>query len=302
MKLKKTRYQKKVPSVVVLLSAFNGITWIKRQIDTILAQKDVSIEIFISIDISIDDTYEWCSEISKKNKNITVLPYGKKFGGAAKNFFRLIRDVDLSNFDYISLSDQDDIWESNKIQHAIKTIENNDLDGYSSDVIAFWKNGREKLEKKSFPQKKYDYFFESAGPGCTYVLKKQPMLEFKKFLIGNWKKVNSIQLHDWIIYAYFRSQNFKWVIDDKPLMYYRQHRYNQFGLNSGLSAYLDRLKKVKSKWYRDEVLKIILILNKETQQEISLNGNFLIKNFWYLRRRPRDAIIFLFLNIFQIFK
>ena len=230
------------------------------------------------------------------------MPYGKKFGGAAKNFFRLIRDVDLSNFDYIALSDQDDIWESNKIQHAIKTIENNDLDGYSSDVIAFWKNGHEKLEKKSFPQKKYDYFFESAGPGCTYVLKKQPMLEFKKFLIGNWKKVNSIQLHDWIIYAYFRSQNFKWVIDDKPLMYYRQHRYNQFGLNSGLSAYLDRLKKIKSKWYRDETLKIILILNKETQQEISLNGNFLIKNFWHLRRRPRDAIIFLFLNIFQIFK
>ena len=289
------------PLVAVLFTAFNGITWIEAQLKSILAQNNASVEIFISIDISKDKTYEWCCEFSKKNKNIIVLPYGKKFGGAAKNFFRLIRDVDFSRFDYVALSDQDDIWEINKIHHAIKTMIQNDLDGYSSDVIGFWSNGLEKLEKKSYPQKKYDYFFESAGPGCTYVLKKEPLLNFKQFLNENWRNANLVEAHDWLIYAYFRTCNFNWKIDNKPLMYYRQHNYNQVGLNYGFRAYLDRFKKIKSKWYRDEVLKIISLLSKKSSQEISLNSTFLIKNFWNLRRRPRDAIIFLFLNIFHIF-
>jgi|APSaa5957512535_1039671.scaffolds.fasta_scaffold02763_9 rhamnosyltransferase len=297
----KPKHNKKVPSIAVLLSAFNGIRWIESQIKTILAQKNVSIEIFISIDISIDKTYELCCLLSKKNKNITLLPYGKRFGGAAKNFYRLIRDVDISKFDYIALSDQDDIWDKNKMYQASRIIEKNNLGGYSSDITAFWANGRKKIEKKSFPQKKYDYYFESAGPGCTYVLKKQQMLEFKKFLIKNWKRVNLIELHDWIIYAFFRSQNFKWIIDNKPLMYYRQHRFNQFGLNSGYKAYFYRLKKIKSKWYFGEVCKITNLLNIISPNKFSLNRNFLIKNFWNLRRRPRDTIILLFLNIFYIF-
>lgn len=301
MTYKNSKYNKTVPSVAVLLSAFNGIRWIESQIKTILAQKNVSIEIFISIDISIDKTYELCCLLSKKNKNITLLPYGKRFGGAAKNFYRLIRDVDISKFDYIALSDQDDIWDKNKMYQATRIIEKNNLGGYSSDITAFWANGRKKIEKKSFPQKKYDYYFESAGPGCTYVLKKQPMIEFKKFLIKNWKKVNSIELHDWIIYAFFRSQNFKWIIDNKPLMYYRQHRFNQFGLNSGYKAYFYRLKKIKSKWYFGEVCKITNLLNIISPNKFSLNRNFLIKNFWNLRRRPRDTIILLFLNIFYLF-
>ena len=297
----KPKHNKKVPSIAVLLSAFNGIRWIESQIKTILAQKNVSIEIFISIDISIDKTYELCCLLSKKNKNITLLPYGKRFGGAAKNFYRLIRDVDISKFDYIALSDQDDIWDKNKMYQASRKIEKNNLGGYSSDITAFWANGRKKIEKKSFPQKKYDYYFESAGPGCTYVLKKQQMLEFKKFLIKNWKRVNLIELHDWIIYAFFRSQNFKWIIDNKPLMYYRQHRFNQFGLNSGYKTYFYRLKKIKSKWYFGEVCKITNLLNIISPNKFSLNRNFLIKNFWNLRRRPRDTIILLFLNIFYIF-
>ena len=127
------------------------------------------------------------------------------------------------------------------------------------------------------------------------------MLKFKKFLIANWKNVNLIQLHDWFIYAYFRSQNFKWMIDDKPLMYYRQHDYNEVGLNYGLKAYLIRFYKIKTKWYRNEVQKIILLLNKSSKQEISLKRFFLIKNFWQLRRRPRDAIFLLFMIAFQIF-
>jgi len=289
------------PSIAILLSAYNGVEWIEEQIDTILKQQNVKIQLFISVDLSTDNTYDLCKEFEQKKTNITILEYGDRFGGAAKNFFRLIRDVDLLGFDYVALADQDDIWNDGKLDHAIKMIKQDDLDGYSSDVIAFWSNEREKLVKKSFPQKKFDYFFEAAGPGCTYVLKQRSAQKFKKFLIKNWGDVNLVELHDWMIYAYFRSQGMKWKIDDKPLMFYRQHGHNQVGLNSGLKAYLIRFNKIKKKWYRDEVQKIICLLNERSAQDISLKRFFLIKNFWHLRRRPRDVVILLFMIIFKIF-
>ena len=301
MVLNKIRVSNKIPSVVVLLSAYNGIKWIEEQITSILSQKNISIEIFISIDLSNDRTYEWCQNLAGENTHIKVLPYGERFGGAAKNFFRLIRDVDFSYCDYIALSDQDDIWDSGKLHHAIRAIKQDNLDGYSSDVTAFWSNGREELVKKSFPQKKLDYFFEAAGPGCTYVLKQQSAQKFKKFLNNNWEYVNLVELHDWMIYAYFRSQGMKWKIDSKSLMRYRQHDNNQVGLNSGLKAYLIRFNKIKAKWYRNEVQKIIYLLNGGPEQGISLKRLFLIKNFWHLRRRPRDAIFLLFIITLQIF-
>ena len=180
-----------LPSIAILLSAYNGAKWIEEQIDTILKQQDVSIQLFISVDLSTDNTYALCKEFEQTKTNITVLEYGDRFGGAAKIFFRLIRDVDFLSFDYVALADQDDIWNDGKLHHAIKVIKQDDLDGYSSDVIAFWSNGREELVKKSFPQKKFDYFFEAAGPGCTYVLKQQSAQKFKKFLIKNWGDVKS---------------------------------------------------------------------------------------------------------------
>ena len=289
------------PSIAVLLAAYNGMEWIGEQIASISSQKNTSIEIFISVDLSNDKTYEWCQDLARNNSYIKVLPYGERFGGAAKNFYRLIRDVDFSYFDYIALSDQDDIWDGDKLRHAISVIEKDNLDGYSGNVIAFWSDGQERLDKKNFPQKRFDYFFEAAGPGCTYVFKQQAIQKFKKFLIKNWTKVNLVELHDWMIYAYFRSQGMKWKIDSKSLMRYRQHDNNQVGLNSGLKAYLIRFNKIKTKWYRSEVQKIIYLLNGSSEQGISLKRLFLIKNFWYLRRRPRDAIFLLFIIILQVF-
>ena len=275
--------------------------WIQKQVESILSQKKISITIFISVDVSTDDTYLWCKKLSIRNKCIKVLPYGKKFGMASRNFFYLIRNVNFSQFDYVALADQDDIWHKNKLYHAIKSINKECLDGFSSNVTAFWGNGRKKLVKKSYPQKKFDYFFESAGPGCTYVLTKDSIQKFKKFLVSNWIEVSSVEFHDWIIYAFYRSQGLTWKIDEKPLILYRQHNNNYLGFNSGLKAYLRRFSKIKMKWYRNEVNRIIKLVSKNSKVDISLEQFFLIKNFWQLRRRPRDLFILFFLTTLRIF-
>ena len=288
-------------SVAVLLTAFNGIKWIEEQVESIFYQKDVNIDIYISIDLSNDGTYEWCQELALKNSNVNILPYGNHFGGAAKNFYRLIKEVDICKYDYISLADQDDIWLPDKISRAIKIINVRGLDGYSSNVIAFWEDGRKQLIRKSYPQNKFDYYFESAGPGCTFLLKQQSLKKFKDFLIKNWTLVNEVSLHDVMIYAFYRELSMVWYIDDVPKLYYRQHTNNQIGANVNWRAYLNRLKKIKNKWARREVQKIINLLKPYSKDKISLNYFFLIINFNKLRRRFRDRIILLLMNLIRLF-
>ena len=287
------------PRVAVLLAAYNGRKWISEQLTSIIEQLNVTVNIFISVDLSDDGTYEWCLLQASIYSNIIVLDYGEQFGGAAKNFFRLIHDVDFSGYDYIALSDQDDIWLGNKLSRGVDTIRRNHLDAFSSDVVAFWEDGKEVLIKKSYPQKRFDYLFEAAGPGCTYIFTSQSLNQFKFFLNENWQEVNNVSLHDWMIYSYYRSHDMSWFIDNQALMRYRQHSDNQVGSNSGLRAAVKRLVLIKSKWYSEEVSKITKLLKSDVNPD--LNRWFLIKNIFELRRRPRDVCVLLLMLVSGFF-
>ena len=295
--------------IAVLLASYNGVKYIKEQIDSILNQKEVDVTIFISDDLSTDGTIEYLQDIYKDFKNIVYLPSGSKFGGAGKNFFRLIKDVDFSSFDFISFVDQDDIWYEDKLIRAIKTIEDKQLDAYSSNVLAFWEDGKEMVINKSSLQARYDYLFEAAGPGCTYVLKKDLAIFLQNFICDNWEDVNKVELHDWFIYAFARENNYKWHIDEKPSMRYRQHTSNQVGANDGLKAKLKRLKKVFSSWYREEIIKIIKVLRLENKYKFSkyilnksyINNLLLLKYSFEFRRNKKEKLFLSLLILLGIF-
>ena len=295
--------------IAVLLASYNGVKYIKEQVDSILNQKEVDVTIFISDDLSTDGTIEYLQEIYKGLENIVYLPSGSKFGGAGKNFFRLIRDVDFSSFDFISFVDQDDIWYEDKLIRAIKTIEDKQLDAYSSNILAFWEDGKEMIINKSSSQARYDYLFEAAGPGCTYVLKKDLAIFLQNFICDNWEDVNKVELHDWFIYAFARENNYKWHIDEKPSMRYRQHTLNQVGANDGLKAKLKRLKKVFSSWYREEIIKIIKVLRLENKYKFSkyilnksyLNNLLLLKYSFEFRRNKKEKLFLSLLILLGVF-
>ena len=295
--------------IAVLLASYNGVNYIKEQIDSILNQKEVDVTIFISDDLSTDKTIEYLQEIYKGLENIVYLPSGSKFGGAGKNFFRLIRDVDFSSFDFISFVDQDDIWYEDKLIRAIKTIEDKQIDAYSSNILAFWEDGKEMIINKSDSQARYDHLFEAAGPGCTYVLKKDLAISLQNFICDNWEDVNKVELHDWFIYAFARENNYKWHIDEKPSMRYRQHNSNQVGANDGLKAKIKRLKKVLSSWYREEIIKIIKVLRLENKYKFSkyilnksyLNNLLLLKYSFEFRRNKKEKLFLSLLILLGVF-
>jgi len=287
------------PSVLVLLAAFNGTQWLAEQVNSILNQVDVNITMMVSIDKSTDGTELWFDRLALEDSRIFILPHGKVFGGAAPNFFRLIGDADFFSFDYISLADQDDIWLPNKLSRAINILHERNVDAYSSNVLAFWPNGKQALITKSQPQVQWDFLFEAAGPGCTYVFTKAFAMALQKHILSQVAIVKNIGLHDWFIYAFARTHQYRWVIDDQSLMLYRQHGGNQVGTNKGIKAKAHRAKKALSGWAFDQsrLMAEANDLNETSFVQSCLGSNRigyirLGLNAKHCRRRSRDQVIF----------
>lgn len=278
-----------LPQVAVLLAAYNGMSWIEEQLASILAQTGVHVSIFISVDTSTDGTESWCAEYALNHSHVTLLPPAGPFRGAARNFFRLIRDVDFSTYDFVSFADQDDIWYPDKLKRAIARLRSDDIDGYSSNVVAFWPNGRRMLVNKAQPQVRWDYLFEAAGPGCTYVLKPALAAGFKKVIVDEWERVQEVALHDWFCYAYARSHGFKWLIDPVPGMDYRQHASNQIGVNNGLRSILSRWRLLSKGWWINQVKIITILVGSPAELIVDLTNLTSSKQLMRLSIRSRGC-------------
>jgi rhamnosyltransferase len=173
-------------------------------------------------------------------------------GSASANFFRLIAEVDRPEAEYFALSDQDDIWLSGKIQRAVDCMVSSGADGYSGPVTAVWPDGRSKFIDKHPRMSVRDFFFEGPGPGCTFVLRRELFLTLQQFVRDNRRILRSVYYHDWLIYAFARSNGYRWYIDSEAHMLYRQHGANDTGANIGFSAAWLRARKVWSGWARTQ--------------------------------------------------
>nr|WP_280639609.1 glycosyltransferase [Aeromonas veronii] len=290
-----------------MFAAHNGEKYISEQLDSILHQKNVGVHIIINVDSSCDGTFDICSYYANNYSNVDLLSYGDIFGGAGKNFYRLVRDSDISNYEYIAFSDQDDIWPENKLARSIEKLQK--FDCYSANVNAFWENGRTLLIDKAQPQLKWDFLFEAAGPGCTYVLRREVFLEFKGLLLKHYEQIGrNVALHDWLIYAFARSRNYGWFIDSEPMMLYRQHENNQVGTNNSVAAAVKRFKLIKNKWYRHQVTQIAELTDLKDSDiyKYGLNngyiGNiYLLCKVHHLRRRFRDRFALAVALLFNLF-
>lgn len=286
--------------VCVLMAAYNGSLYIEEQIATILDQQGLDVDLYIRLDPSFDDTEKIVNQIVDSRDNVYLLSLDEPSGSAGQNFFRLVLEVDFSAYDYIAFADQDDIWFLDKLERAVDCIISHNVSAYSANVIAWWEDGVEKLVNKASPQRQYDYLFESAGPGCTFVLKTELAIELKKYLISLGDDISQLWLHDWLCYAFARSRDYDWYIDATPKMKYRQHSFNSVGANSGFSAFKTRVKEVTTGRAIEKVLTQAKLLKIEGKKPIRLLmkddfSSMIALAFMALkcRRKFTDQIIFL---------
>ncbi len=286
-----------LPKVVVLLAAYNGERWVDEQVQSILNQQGVDISLHISVDEGRDNTQQLCETYAAKYSNVTLLPSGR-FGSAGRNFFRLLRDVELTELDYVAFADQDDIWLLDKLKRSIAQLSEHQAGAYSSNVLAFWPDGRHEILDKAQPQVRWDYLFEAAGPGCTYVLSPPLARALQVFVREQWHALQNVALHDWFTYAFARQAGWGWVIDSRPSLLYRQHGNNEFGANTSWRSMFGRLKRVREGWWFEQIALISGLVGGDCRPP--LDGKalgrrqfaWMFKNAPQCRRRRRDQVLF----------
>ena len=171
-------------------------------------------------------------------------------------------------------SDQDDIWLPEKIEQAIKGLQNNHAQCYASNLLRADANGnliQEKsilkrlfnylLNRKSVKQTAFDHYLESASAGCTLVLQKDAALYFQKRINQIYELLPVDTSHDWSTYAITRLGGFKWFIDQRSFIIYRQHAENAYGANVGIAGISKLLEWFTSGRYRMHILMIEGLFN-----------------------------------------
>lgn len=287
---------KNFPRVAVLLATHNGAKFLREQLESLFGQQDVAVSVIASDDCSSDGTVAQLQQ-SAQEHGLVLLPASHlSLGNANRNFMRLIHDAPVGDADYVAFSDQDDIWLPDRLRVAVECLKRDKAAGYSSNVTAFWPDGRTKLLLKSQPQKAHDYFFESAGAGCTFVITRQAFDLVRDWVRTNYAQVRSLRIHDWSIYALIRHQGLRWVIDSRSSIYYRQHRHNELGANVGLRAAKSRFRQLFNGQFRKEALDLAAAIGLE-HPVIRRLGRLEWMDRWQLalsarhyRRRNLDAL------------
>ena len=203
----------------MLLSTYNGEKYLPELLDSVMAQKDVIIDVLARDDGSKDKTVE----ILKKNDRVQV--YTGENLKPAKSFLDLILKADAS-YDYYALCDQDDVWKADKVISAIEHIkDSNKPTLYSSAVEVVDRDLnfiRKSFTDNSFKDPLYD-ILTYGTPGCTFVFNKALMQKLKEY------KPTTISMHDsWISFVCL-AVNGLFYSDHEAYILYRQHDANVLG-------------------------------------------------------------------------
>lgn len=249
-------------NTLVILATYNGGFWLKPQVDSILAQQCGNLHLLIGDDCSTDSAVDNLEDASLDNgSGLQVVRFSAPSGGAGQNFIRIIGCANLSVFDYIAFSDQDDVWYSDKLERAIASLERTGANGYSSAVTAFWPDGREKVLSQNPNLTDLDFLFEGAGQGCTFVLRGDFAQRVQTFIREGAVNLSGIHYHDWLIYAASRALGKKWIFDPEPSMHYRQHDGNDTGARSALLGVQKRIGMIRNGWYVNQVRQMLIVIS-----------------------------------------
>lgn len=153
--------------VCVLMSTYNGEQFVNEQIESILNQIEVDIHIIIRDDGSVDNTV---NIIKAFNDPRITLVEGKNIGWK-KSFSELLRMAPV--YEYYAFSDQDDVWERDKLVSGVNKIKNADLPAlyYCDATVVDEQLCRigEKINMDPFDEK-LSNLFVCVGQGCCMVL------------------------------------------------------------------------------------------------------------------------------------
>lgn len=276
----------------VALCTYNGEKYLRDQIDSILDQSLKVDEIVVCDDGSTDKTLSILAEYENKFPEIFKIHINEKNLRSVKNFEKAIS---LCTGEIIFLSDQDDVWENNKVKTFSHFFENNQnidvacSNGFIIDENSSQQNLYTVWDVPYFlggNKKEIDYFkiFATIGSFATGA-----SMAMRKLFINQvlpFPTVEGLHHDEWI--ALVSSEQKKFTFLNDKLFSYRIHSAQQVG---GISYSKDEASKEKlisrfdydkePKVFRDFKIKLRTLNDKERKFTAYLekNSNENVKKF-----------------------
>ena len=258
--------------ISLALASYNGEKFIKKQLESILAQTRRPDEVIIIDDVSKDKTADIVTTFIEENRLDWSFFKAERNSGYIKNFYNCLKKC---TGDVVFLCDQDDEWAPKKIEKTLEVFENNDdCSGVNTSFILTDSNGQplktdappdgtsnNGLIQYTVPRGMASrvtletVLMYNISPGCTCA--------FKKEVIDEYISTASLAMpHDWELNILSAKSDGLYYLD-MPLMGYRQHGGNAIGLNTdredaslkmrGTDS--DRIKVFKIQKAQSELLK-----------------------------------------------
>ena len=268
--------------VAVILGFYNGNNYIEEQIKSILNQNFKNIDIFIFDDNSKKKLESKKLKINNKKCKIKITKRKKNLG-YAKNFLLGLKEAG-NEYDFYSFSDQDDIWEKDKISRGIKALNSKSLNFpklYCSRTAYYNSACTKEIGASNIHPKKPTFanaLLQNIVGGNTIM-----MNNLARQLVIKTVKAEKFISHDWWCYQIISGAGGEVIFDKNKTVRYRQHKYNLIGKNNGFEDIKSRILEFlsgKVKIWSDVYLKNLVnfryLLTKE--------NNEILENFLRARR------------------
>lgn len=232
-------------NISVALCTYNGEKYLREQLESILSQKIPVNEIVVCDDCSTDETLSILNQYKEKLPALFKIYKNEENLGYVKNFEKA---MSLCSGEIIFLSDQDDIWDAEKVQKITDFLFQNPQIGVvahnlsvSAETETFWDLKKFRKIEKNFSPEKLLYHVLLHGnvfPGMSLAVRREVLNQYLPL-----KKINSIIIHDYeIVIRSLRDQNFGIV--DEVLGFYRQHHSQSIGYKSKSPINTDPLTEI----------------------------------------------------------
>lgn len=205
---------KEEPLVSIALCTYNGAGFLRQQLDTLVSQSYQNLEIVAVDDCSSDDTFLILGEYAQKHPNFRIYQNEQNLGFTG-NFERTVK---LCKGGLIALCDQDDLWDSQKIELQVNAIGDNVLIYHDSEFIH--EDGTPMEKKMSDVLNLYRgdrpevFLFFNCVSGHSILMKRE--------LIDAALPLEKGYFHDWWL-AYVATNIGKIDFLPQTLVKYRQH-------------------------------------------------------------------------------
>lgn len=207
-------------SVQVFLSTYNGEKYIVSQIESLLAQRNVEVNILVRDDGSTDRTIDILKKYEKKG--VLTFYQGKNMG-YAKSFLHLL--TNNKEADYYAFCDQDDVWLPDKLIKAIEKISKNEGPSLYTSTLKRVDENLRFLGMQSFKNLRITLgaeFTRHRLAGCTFVFNK----ELYNIIKNAYYIKNLNCSHDKLITILCLAINGKVIFDKNSYILFRRYGTN----------------------------------------------------------------------------